>query len=141
MPRFPSLEWCEALVKVLEQDPAVLPPLEEWGGRSLGVVVGRDGPLARDFCVYAKPHPTEPRLLALKVCEDEDDLELEEPDYFFRAPFGVVRQVMQKQLDPLEVLRKGRVRVRGDLQFLIVFGQRHQRLGEDAVARVETTFP
>lgn len=140
MPRFPSLEWCQALVTLLEKDPAVLPALKDWGGRSIGVVVGKDAGLARDFCVYARPHATEPRLLELRVCEDEDDLGLEEPDYLFRAPLGTVKQLIARKLDPLEVLRKGQVRVEGDLQFLIPLSQKHQRLGEAAIAKLETTY-
>ncbi len=141
MPRFPSLEWCEALAQLLAGDPAVRAPVVEWGGQSIGVVIGRDGPLARDFCVFARPHASEPRLLTLQLCEDEDDLELEEPDYLFKAPFGTVKMLLQGELDPLEVLRKGQVRVKGDLKFLIPFGQRHQRLGDQALAKVETIFP
>lgn len=140
MPRFPSIEWCESLVDVLAADPAVLPALREWNGRTLGVIIGRDAGLAADFCIYAKPHATEPRVLELRVCEDEDDLELEEPDYLFRAPFGTVRQLLARKVDPLEMLRKGNVRVEGDLQFLITYGQRYQRLGEAAIEKVETIY-
>src|SRR5437763_778720 len=118
MPQFPSLEWCNALVAIVEKEPGVLPAALEWGGKSVGVVIAKDKGLARDFCIYAKPHATELRLEVLKVCEDEDDLELEEPDYLFRASLGLVRQVFAKQLDPIEVLLKGQVRVVGDLKKL-----------------------
>jgi hypothetical protein len=132
------MEWCEALVTALQAQPGVDAAVREWGGRTFGVVIGRDGALDRDFCVFARPHAVEPRMLEMRLCEDEDDLELEEPDYLFRAPLGTVRQLMTRQLDPLEVLRKGQVRVEGDLKFLIPYGQKHQRLGETAVACVET---
>jgi hypothetical protein len=140
MPTFPSLDWAHALVAVLEKDPDILVPLREWGGRSVGIVIGRDAGLAKDFCVYAKPHATLPKLEALTLCEDEADLELEEPDYLFRAPFGTVKQVLAKKLDPFELLRKGQVRVEGDLGFLIPFGQKWQKLGDRATAAVPTTF-
>jgi hypothetical protein len=140
MPRFPSLDWCEALVRELERDTTILPALKEWGGRSVGVVIGKDGGLARDFCIFAKPDKALPKLLELRLCEDEDDLELEEPDYLFRAPLGTVKQLILKQLDPLEVLRKGQVRVEGDLKFLLTFSQKYQRVGEAAMAQVLTTW-
>lgn len=140
MPNFPSIDWCQSLVQTLQAAPGVSVAVQEWSGRSIGVVIGKDVGLARDFCIYAKPHATEPRLLDLRLCEDEDDLELEEPDYLFRAPFGLVRQLLARKLDPLELLRKGQVRVEGDLKFLIPYGQKYQRLGEDAIARVETSY-
>jgi len=136
MPSFPSIEWCRALVEELAKDPAVLVPLREWNGRSLGVVIGKGEGLAKDFCVFARPHATEPRLERLELCEDEDDLGVEEPDYLFRAPISVVKSVMERRLDPLDVLRKGQVKVEGDLQFLVSYGTKHKGVGESAVARV-----
>jgi putative sterol carrier protein len=140
MPRFPSLDWARALSDVLAKDPATLVPLREWNGRSLGVVISKEGGLARDFCVYAKPHASEPKLVELKECEDEDDLELEEPDFLFRAPFSIVKQLLEKKLDPFEVLRLGKVRVEGDLKFLVPYGQKYQAIGDRALAKVETIY-
>lgn len=140
MPKFPSLEWCQSLVSVLEQDPGIPPAVREWGGKSIGLVIGRDTGLARDFCVYAKPDANSAKLLELRVCEDEDDLELEDPDYLFRAPFGVVKQLLERKFDPLEALRKGQIRVDGDLGPLIPFGQKYKLLGERAVAAVQTSY-
>ncbi len=140
MPKFPSLEWCESLVAVLTDEPSVGAVVREWGGRSIGVVIGRDAGLERDFCVFARPHAAEPRLLELTLCEDEDDLELESPDYLFRAPLGTIRQLISGKVEPLEILRRGQVKVEGDLEFLITFGTRHQKLGQAAVARVDTVY-
>lgn len=140
MPAFPSLDWCHALVKVLEKEPGVLPALLEWGGKSVGFIVGKDKGLDRDFCIYAKPHPTEPRLEVLKQCEDEDDLELEEPEYTFRAPLSLCRKLHEKQLDPIDVLLKGQVAVKGDLKKLIPYSQKYRALGERAGEKIETIF-
>lgn len=140
MPRFPSLEWCHALVSAAASDPDVPPVARAWGGRSVGVVLVKGDGLPRDFCVFAKPHPSEPRVEVLKECEDEDDLALEEPDFLFRVAFGTARKLLAGQLDPWEVLRRGQVRVDGDLGVLVPFGQKHQKLGERVLARVDTTF-
>lgn len=136
MSAFPSLEWCKALIRSLEKEPGIAEACREWGGRSIGVVIGSDADLASDFCVFAKPHPTEPRVEDLRVCEDEDDLELEEPDYLFRLPHGLAVHLLHGKLDPLDVLRKGKVRVEGDFKFLLSFGHKHRLLGERAVARL-----
>jgi putative sterol carrier protein len=140
MPRFPSLEWCEALVKLLETEPGVLPALREWGGQSVGVVIGKDKGLAKDFCIFAKPHASELKLEELRMCEDEDDLELEEPDYLFRAPFGLVQQLLARKLDPLDVLMKGQIRVEGDMKKLVPFSQKYRGVGEGAMDKIETVY-
>lgn len=136
MPDFPSLEWCQALVRSLEQEPDVAAACREWGGHSIGVVIGRGDGLARDFCVYARPHASQPKIEELRVCEDEDDLELEEPDFVFRFPHGLALQLLERRLDPLEALTKGKVRVEGDLKRLLTFGQKWRLLGERAVDRL-----
>lgn len=140
MSKFPSIAWCEALVRILQADPGVAGAVQEWAGRSIGVVVARDAGLDRDFCIFAKPHASEPRLTELKACEDEDDLELEEPDYLFKVPFGTARQMLGGRVDAVDVLRRGQVKVEGDLAFLITYAQKHQRIGQSAVGRVETSF-
>lgn len=142
MSDFPSLEWCQALVRSLEQDPDVAGACREWGGRSVGVVIGKDGGaggakgLARDFCVFARPHASDPRIEELRLCEDEDDLELEEPDYLFRFPHSLALQLLERRLDPVDALMKGQVRVEGDLKRLLSFGQKYRLLGERAIARL-----
>jgi hypothetical protein len=140
MPRFPSLEWCRAVEAVVVLDPATPAAVKEWGNATVGVIIGSGDGLAKDFCLYIAPHPTELKLKELKLCEDEDDLELEEPDYLFRVPFGICRQIMEKRLDPFEVVRKGQVRIVGDMKKLLAFGQKHQAIGDRVLARIETVF-
>lgn len=136
MPRFPSLEWCEALVKSLEVEPEIADAAREWGGKSIGVVIAKGAGLDEDFCVFARPHASEARIEELRLCEDEDDLELDEPDFLFKLPFSLALSLLQRRLDPLEVLRKGQVKVEGDLKLLITFSQKYQALGERAAERV-----
>lgn len=138
MPRFPTLQWCEALVAEAQKEQEISKVALEWGGRSLGVVISADDELDADFCVFAKPHSTRPEMLALKVCEDEDDLELEEPDFFFKVPFSLTKKLISRQVDPLAVLRAGQLRADGDLKFLVPFAQRWQSLGERISDRLET---
>lgn len=140
MPRFPSIEWCRAIEAVVVQDPAAPLAVKEWGGLTVGFVIGRGEGLAKDFCIYLKPHPTDLTVEELRICEDEDDLELEEPDYLFKVPFAICKQLLKKQLDPLAVLRQGEVKVEGDVKKLIVYGQKHQAIGDRAMEKIETTF-
>lgn len=140
MPRFPSLEWCRAVEAEALKEPEVANAARDWGGTSVGVIIGKGDGLAKDFCIYVKPHPTELRLESLKLCEDEDDLELEEPEMLFRVSFGICKALMQKQLDPFDVLRKGQIKVVGDMKRVLTFGQKYQALGDRISPRIETTF-
>lgn len=140
MPRFPSLEWCRAVEKVALDHPSIATVAREWGGTSVGVIIMKGDGLAKDFCLYIKPHPTEPRLEALKVCEDEDDLDLEEPEYFFQVPFAICKGVIGKQLDPFVVVKSGQVKIRGDMKRMLAFGQKYQPIADAIAPQVETTF-
>jgi hypothetical protein len=140
MPKFPSLDWCRTVEAVALKDPQIPTIAKEWGGLSVGVVIAKGDGLPKDFCLFVKPHPTELRLEALRLCEDEDDLELEEPDYFFRVPYAICRGLLAKKLDPFDVLRKGQVRVEGDMKRLLALGQKYQVVGDRIAEQVETTF-
>ena len=124
----------------VEGDPDIATIAKEWGGTSVGVIIGKGDGLAKDFCVFVKPHPTEVRLEKLTICEDEDDLELEEPDYLFRVPFAICRGLILKKLDPFAVLRSGEVKFVGDAKRLIPFGQKYQPVGDRIGAQIETIF-
>lgn len=138
MPIFPSIEWCQALVESLEVEPDIAAVAREWGGKSIGVVIAADAGLKEDFCVFAKPHATKVEMEELRSCEDEDDLELDEPDFLFKLPYSLALKLLQRRVEPLDVLRKGQVRVEGDLKELLMFSQKHQALGERAIERLMT---
>jgi len=140
MPVFPSLEWCRAVESAVLKDPALPAAARDWGGVTVGVIIGKGDGLSKDWCLFVKPHPTELRLEQLRICEDEDDLELEEPDYLFRVPFGICKQVLRKQLDPLDVLRKGQIRVEGDMKKLMSYQAKYRPIGETAMEKIETVF-
>jgi putative sterol carrier protein len=125
---------------VVVKDPAALAAVTDWGGETVGFVVGHGDGLAKDFCIYLDPHPTELKLRELRLCEDEEDLELEEPDYLFRVPFGICKQLLTGKLDPFEVLRKGEVRVEGDMKKVLLFGRKHQTIADRAIPQIKTEF-
>lgn len=135
---FPSMAWCAALVEEAQKEPEIVQIAREWGGRSVGVVIRKGAGLATDFCVFARPHATKPELEELTLCEDEDDLEIEEPDFLFVIPWTLAQKLLRKEIDPLAVLRAGELRAEGDMRFLIPFAQRWQPLGDRVYARLAT---
>jgi hypothetical protein len=112
----------------------------EWGGESVGFVVSKGDGLASDFCLFLKPAAEGLELEEIRICEDEDDLELEEPKFLFKVPFSLCKQVLQGKLDPMQLLRSSQVRVEGDMKKLVAYAGKYQTIGVKAVEQVETTF-
>ncbi len=117
MPTFPSKEWCEEAVRLVNEDPESLLAGRGWQGE-IGVIVDAEpGKLARPFVVHLIPH--EARIEPPRVLEDPDDLEELEPAYLARAPYSVWKQLLQGSLDPVEAVLRRSIAVKGDLQQLI----------------------
>ncbi len=117
MARFPSKEWCEDAVRLLNDDPERSLAAQGWQG-DIGVIVDAEpGKLARAFVVHVVPRDA--RTEKLRVLDDPDDLDELEPAYLARAPYTVWKQLLQGSLDPVEAVLRRRIAVKGDLQQLI----------------------
>lgn len=117
MARFPSKEWCEEAVRLINDDPERSLAAKGWHG-DIGVIVDAEpGKLARTFVVHVVPRDS--RIDKLRVLEEPDDLDELEPAYLARAPYTVWKQLLQGSLDPVEAVLRRRIAVKGDLQQLI----------------------
>jgi putative sterol carrier protein len=117
MARFPSKEWCEEAVRLLNDDPERSLAAQGWQG-DIGVIVDAEpGKLARAFVVHVVPRDA--RIEKLRVLEEPDDLDELEPAYLARAPYTVWKQLLQGSLDPVEAVLRRRIAVKGDLQQVI----------------------
>lgn len=117
MARFPSKEWCEEAVRLLNDDPERSLAAQGWQG-DIGVIVDAEpGKLARTFVVHVMPRDA--RIEKLRVLDDPDDLDELEPAYLARAPYTVWKQLLQGSLDPVEAVLRRRIAVKGDLQQVI----------------------
>ncbi|WNG16908.1 hypothetical protein [Cystobacter fuscus] len=117
MATFPSKEWCEEAVRLLNADPERSLAARGWQG-DIGVIVDAEpGRLARAFVVHVVPRGT--LIESLRVLDDPDDLDELEPAYLARAPYTVWKQLLQGSLDPVEAVLRRRISVKGDLQQLI----------------------
>ena len=117
MAKFPSKEWCEQAVALLNQDPELPLASRGWKGDLALVVDPEPGKLARPFVVHSDPKEGKP--ITFKVLPDPDDLDELEPVYLIRAPYSLWQGIIQGQLDPMEMVLRRRMTVRGDLQPLI----------------------
>lgn len=117
MATFPSKEWCEEAVRLVNEDPERPLAAQGWQGE-IGIIVDAEpGKLARAFVVHLVPRGG--RIDKLRVLDDPDDLDELDPAYLARAPYTVWKQLLQGNLDPVEAVLRRRIAVKGDLQQLI----------------------
>lgn len=117
MATFPSKEWCEEAVRLVNTDPERPLAARGWRGE-IGIIIDAEpGKLARPFVVHVVPRDS--LIEKLHVLEEPDDLDELEPAYLARAPYSVWKQLLQGSLDPVEAVLRQRIKVKGDLQQLI----------------------
>jgi putative sterol carrier protein len=137
MPVFPSREWCEEVVRLVNADPESVEAGEGWVG-DVGVVVEREaGKLERSFTIHCVPR--DGKIHNLRLLEDPDELEEIEPRYLARAPYSVWKALIQQTLDPIEALVRRRISVDGDVQQLIE-RMRYKGIAERVLAKLSTRF-
>ena len=137
MATFPSKEWCEEAVRLVNADPERQLASKGWRG-TIGVIVDAEpGTLGRPFVVYLEPRDNviEPP----RVLEDPDDLEELEPAYLARAPYSVWKRLLQGSLDPVEAVLRRNIEVKGDLQQLIE-RLRFKGIADRVLARLQTEY-
>ncbi len=114
MARFPSREWVQEALQLLESDPERALASAGWEG-DFGVVMDAEpGLLDKPFAVHVTPTPSGP--WKFEVLEDPDELEALEPAYFGRAKYSVWKGLILGTVDPVEALLFRKLTLRGDLQ-------------------------
>lgn len=137
MPVFPSKEWCEEAVRLVNSDPEIAEAGAGWEGDFGAVILAEPGKLAVAFVVHIVPK--EGRITRMKVLPDPDDLEEIEPAYLARAQYSVWKQLILGTLDPVEAVLKRRIDVRGDLQPLIE-RLKYKGIADRVMAALNTKF-
>ena len=135
---FPSKEWCEQAVRLVNEDPEAAQAGAGWEGDFGAVILPEPGKLAKAFTSYVVPSK-EGRLEKLKILPDPDDLEEIEPAYLARAPYSVWKGLLLGTVDPVEAVLKRRIDVKGDLQPLME-RLKYRGIADRVLAKLETTF-
>ncbi len=138
MATFPSKEWAEQAVQLVNEDPEAALAGKGWEGDFGAVVLPEPGKLNKAFTAHLVPK--DGRIEKLKVLPDPDDLEEIEPAYVARAPYSVWKGLLTGQLDPVEAVLKRRIDVKGDLQPLME-RLRYKGIADRVMAKMKTTFP
>ncbi|HLM45576.1 MAG TPA: hypothetical protein VK458_17010 [Myxococcaceae bacterium] len=137
MARFPSKEWCEDAVRLLNDDPERSLAAQGWQG-DIGVIVDAEpGKLTRAFVVHVVPRDA--RIEKLRVLDDPDDLDELEPAYLARAPYTVWKQLLQGSLDPVEAVLRRRIALKGDLQ-QVIERLRFKGIADRLLSELKTEF-
>lgn len=134
MPVFPSEEWFRSLEKISEGDPEYEKAGADWEGDLVSVIDAEPGKLNEAFIWYSKPHHG-------KLVESFRIKSLEEkkPSFVLSGPYSVWKSIIKGEADSLQMLMKGKIRVKGDMQKLLRYSK-FQQLGMKALSKVETKF-
>jgi hypothetical protein len=135
--RFGAPEWWRAVVAGLEVHPE-LPAALAGLGLDVAVVIEADPPAwPCTVAVWAEQHAG--RIGRWRILEDDDEVLELAPAYVIRAPYGIVRGLLQGG-DPIRAALAGRVRVEGDLEALLRRAH-YRHVVEDVLAMVPTELP
>jgi len=134
MPTFPSADWFQDVIKVLDSDEEYKRVGAGWEGDMIMVVEAEAGSLEKDFCFYQKPHHGE-MLEAFEVGTRDE----KEAAFVISGPYSVWKSIINGQADAMQSMMKGKIRVQGNMAQLMKYAK-FQQLGMDALKKVETTF-
>lgn len=137
MPVFPSKEWCEEAVRLLNEDPEAPEAGEGWEADFGAIVEPEPGALSRAFCVHVVPRNG--RIEKFQVLADADDFDEIAPAYLARAPYSVWKQIIDGSIDPMEAVLKRRISLSGDLQ-PILERLRYKGIAQRVLSSLETKF-
>ena len=134
MPLFPSEEWVKALEEITVNDEEYKKAGADWEGDVIMIMEAEPGKLEEPFYYYSKPHHGE----LLETCQLKS-LDEKTAEYVISGPYSVWKSIVKREADAMQMMMKGKIRVKGDMQKLLKFAK-FQQLGMKALQKVETTF-
>ncbi len=134
MPVFPSEEWIKALEGILYNDEEYKKAGADWEGDMIMVMEAEPGLLDEPFNYYSKPHHGD-----LVESYKLDSIEGKEAAFIISGPYSVWKSVVKGEVDAMQMMMKGKLRIKGDMQYLLRYAK-FQQLGMKALSRVETVF-
>lgn len=135
MPVFPSEEWVKALEEISNQDPEYKKAGADWEGDMVVIIEAEPGLLEEDFVYYSKPHHGE----ILESGQIKSPDEKPDAEYVLSGPYSVFKAVIKGEADAMEMMMKGKVRLKGDMSKILRYAK-FQQLGMQALSKVETRF-
>ncbi len=134
---FPSRQWCEEAVQLINADRESRDAGEGWVGDFGAVVEAEPGKLVRPFAIHCQPRHGQ--ITQLRILRDPDELDEIEPLYLARAPYSVWKGLIQGHLDPVEAVLRRRIQLQGDAEQLMQ-RMRYKGIVDRVLARLATQF-
>lgn len=134
MPVFPSEEWIQALEAILYNDEEYKKAGAEWEGDVIMVMEAEPGLLDETFYYYSKPHHGE-----LLEAHKLDTLEGHDAAFVISGPYSVWKQIVKGDAEAMQMMMKGKLRIKGDMQYLLRYAK-FQQIGMKSLTKVETVF-
>ena len=134
MPVFPSEEWSKALEDILYSDEEYKKEGAEWEGDTILVIEAEPEKLDKTFYYYSNPYHGE-----LLESRRLDSLEGQDAAFVISGPYSVWKSIVKGEVDAVQMMMKGKLRLKGDMQYLLRFA-RFQQIGMRALSKVETVF-
>ncbi len=133
---FPSEEWLKEYQNQINSNPEYKKAAAEWTAGAVALVVLQNPSIGlnEDYCIWLDLHQG--------VCRSAKRVSKEEAD---KAPFVITgdysrwKQVVKKQLDPIQGMMQGKLKLKGNLPTIVRFVKAAQELVNSAT-KVETKF-
>lgn len=131
---FGTQEWADALRKAIENSQAYQEAAKKWEG-DLYIIVESDAAYKYKNIAYLDLWHGECR--AASVVKDESE---KAPKYRISGPFTIMRQILDKKVDPVKAMMTGKVKVKGDMAQIMRMPRAAVEL-VNCMTMVETVFP
>ena len=131
---FPSKEWLEALVKELNSNQVYRDVAKNWEG-DFYFIIEPDGSLEDTVIAYMDLWHGECR--SANIVTDESE---KSPEFRIRAPLSKWRRVLEKQINPIQGMLTGQLKVRGNMMKIVKTPRAALEL-VNCCSRIPTIFP
>ncbi len=134
MPVFPSYEWMETLVEMLNDNEEYKKAAATYEGVMALLIKAEEGKLDEDMLGYV--HPYHGQIIDYGIW---DDLEGKDPMFIIYAPYSTWKSVVKGEIDPMGAIMKGKIKIKGDMAQLLKRTQGSQIMME-AMKQLDTQF-
>lgn len=131
---FPSKEWAAAMMDEVNQSEAYESAAQKWEG-DFFFIIEPGGKLQEEATVYMDLWHGECRNAYLLEHPNG-----EKPAYLLSGPVATWKRVMTKQLDPMQAMMTGQLKLKGDMAMVMKNVRAAKELVE-CCTRVPTEFP
>ena len=111
---FPSEDWMNKLVDLLRDNEDYKKAASNWEGSLALVIEKEEGKFDQDLIFYADPYHGEIREHAIV-----NSVEEKSPDFVINGPYSVWKEIQQGNMDSMQAIMKGKVKVKGNMAALL----------------------